>query len=98
MRQSNRDRAEQAAQANYLAQSTSTVSHMESVQAQVTGQLARQWPDRTQRWGKPLPPRWDSAEGDGTEVRRGDPITIETSCTTVESCTGLLVPRSSTFP
>ena len=41
VRQSNRDRAEQTAQANYLAQSTSTVSHMESVQAQVTGQLAQ---------------------------------------------------------
>lgn len=38
--QSDRDRAEQTAQANYLAQSTSTVSQMESVQAQVTGQLA----------------------------------------------------------
>jgi hypothetical protein len=41
VRQSDRDRAEQTAQANYLAQSTSTVSHMESVQAQVTGQLAQ---------------------------------------------------------
>ncbi len=40
VRQSDRDRAEQTAQATYLAQSTSTVSHMESVQAQVTGQLA----------------------------------------------------------
>jgi hypothetical protein len=40
VRQSDRDRAEQAAQATYLAQSTSTVSHMETVQAQVTGQLA----------------------------------------------------------
>jgi len=40
VRQSDRDRAEQTAQANYLAQSTSTVSHMETVQAQVTGQLA----------------------------------------------------------
>jgi len=40
VRQSDRDRAEQTAQANYLAQSTSTVSQMESVQAQVTGQLA----------------------------------------------------------
>jgi transglycosylase-like protein len=40
VRQSARDRAEQTAQANYLAQSTATVSHMESVQAQVTGQLA----------------------------------------------------------
>jgi hypothetical protein len=41
VRQSDRDRAEQTAQANYLAQSTSTISHMESVQAQVTGQLAQ---------------------------------------------------------
>jgi peptidoglycan hydrolase CwlO-like protein len=40
VRQSDRDRAEQAAQANYLSQSTTTVSHMEAVQAQVTGQLA----------------------------------------------------------
>jgi hypothetical protein len=40
VRQSARDRAEQTAQANYLAQSTATVSQMESVQAQVTGQLA----------------------------------------------------------
>jgi hypothetical protein len=40
VRQSDRDRAEQTAQANYLAQSTSTISHMETVQAQVTGQLA----------------------------------------------------------
>jgi Transglycosylase-like domain len=40
VRQSDRDRAEQTAQANYLAQSTSTVSQMESVQARVTGQLA----------------------------------------------------------
>lgn len=40
VQQSERDRAEQTAQANYLAQSTSTVSHMESVQAQVTGELA----------------------------------------------------------
>ena len=39
--QSDRDRAEQTAQANYLAQSTSTVSQMESVQAEVTGQLAQ---------------------------------------------------------
>ena len=41
VRQSDSDRAEQTAQANYLAQSTSTVSHMESVQAEVTGQLAQ---------------------------------------------------------
>jgi hypothetical protein len=40
VRQSDRDRAEQTAQATYLAQSTSTVSHMESVRAQVTGELA----------------------------------------------------------
>ena len=40
VRQSDSDRAEQAAQATYLSQSTSTVSHMETVQAQVTGQLA----------------------------------------------------------
>jgi hypothetical protein len=39
--QSDRDRAEQTAQANYLAHSTSTVSQMESVQAEVTGQLAQ---------------------------------------------------------
>jgi hypothetical protein len=41
VRQSDSDRAEQTAQANYLAQSTSTVSHMESVQSEVTGQLAQ---------------------------------------------------------
>jgi hypothetical protein len=40
IRQSDRDRAEQTAQATYLAQSTATVSQMETVQAQVTGQLA----------------------------------------------------------
>jgi hypothetical protein len=40
VRQSDSDRAEQAAQATYLSQSTSTVSHIETVQAQVTGQLA----------------------------------------------------------
>jgi hypothetical protein len=40
VRQSNRDRAEQTAQATYLAQANSTVSHMQTVQAQVTGQLA----------------------------------------------------------
>jgi hypothetical protein len=40
VRQSDSDRAEEAAQATYLSQSTSTVSHIETVQAQVTGQLA----------------------------------------------------------
>ena len=40
VRQNDRDRAEQAAEATYLSQSTSTVSHMKTVQAQVTGQLA----------------------------------------------------------
>jgi hypothetical protein len=39
--QSDEDRAEQAQQASFLTQSTSTVSHMEAVQAQVTGQLAQ---------------------------------------------------------
>jgi hypothetical protein len=41
IRQSDRDRAEQTAQATYLAQSNTTVSQMETVQAQVTGQLAQ---------------------------------------------------------
>ena len=39
--QSDADRTEQAQQASFLAQSTSTVSHMQAVQAQVTGQLAQ---------------------------------------------------------
>jgi hypothetical protein len=39
VRQSAQARAEQTAQATYLAQSTSTVDHMQAVQAQVTGQL-----------------------------------------------------------
>jgi hypothetical protein len=40
VRQSDSDRAEQTEQAAYLAQANSTVSHMEAVEAQVTGQLA----------------------------------------------------------
>jgi hypothetical protein len=41
MHQSDEDRTEQAQQASFLSQSTSTVSHMEAVQSQVTGQLVQ---------------------------------------------------------
>jgi len=39
VRQSAQDQSEQAQQATFLAQSNATVAHMETVQAQVTGQL-----------------------------------------------------------
>src|ERR1700691_4178435 len=40
VRQSAQDQAEQTQQANYLAQANASIAHMQTVQAQVTGQLA----------------------------------------------------------
>ena len=73
VRQSDRDRAEQTAQANYLAQSTSTVSQMESVQARGHGTAGASGGPAERSIGTGgRRRRGDGAEGNGPEVRRDD--------------------------
>jgi hypothetical protein len=87
--QSDRDRAEQTAQATYLAQSTSTVSHMESVQAQVTGELAQAVAQQNAALGQKA----------ATAVVTAQKTTVQKSGgTTPTSSPGPTVPVTTTDP